>query len=233
MGAMQVQSWKALVNTTRNTVTCTEGVSACEVGKQPKDFLENIFFFRLCIYTEQIALVDFLEREPLFPFDKQILILNQVTTKYSDGSFHLVPALGNTWSHASTIGSFCIRMEMNAMHTFTSHLLSDQHLHHILRQLKKSGNWLQAPKIKNTFDTSDPAYNSQQPFFCYFVPIHVNILNTGNLCSTPIFVWREPAFLLDLFLDPMILPNPNTTSKNYPPSLLQQFQALLLKVLVK
>ncbi|KAF7139556.1 hypothetical protein RHSIM_Rhsim07G0028900 [Rhododendron simsii] len=31
-----------------------------------------------------------------------VVLLNQVTTKYSDGSFHLTLALGDSWSHACT-----------------------------------------------------------------------------------------------------------------------------------
>lgn len=35
---------------------------ACQVDKQPKDFLDNIFYFRVCTYTEQIAVINFLEK---------------------------------------------------------------------------------------------------------------------------------------------------------------------------
>lgn len=31
-----------------------------------------------------------------------VVLLNQVTTKYSEGSFHLALALGDSWSHACT-----------------------------------------------------------------------------------------------------------------------------------
>ena len=29
---------------------------------QPKDFLGNIFYFRICSYTEQIAIINYLEK---------------------------------------------------------------------------------------------------------------------------------------------------------------------------
>lgn len=35
---------------------------AGEVDKEPKDFLENIFYFRICTYTEQIAVVNYFEK---------------------------------------------------------------------------------------------------------------------------------------------------------------------------
>ncbi|KAL4562810.1 hypothetical protein LXL04_026841 [Taraxacum kok-saghyz] len=115
-----------------------------EVKMQPKDFLENIFYFRVCSYTEQIALINYLDKfitdhkdvkvviidSITFHFRQDfddmalrtrllsgmalklmklaknfgvaVVVLNQVTTKYSDGSFHLALALGDSWSHAST-----------------------------------------------------------------------------------------------------------------------------------
>ncbi|XP_024992828.1 DNA repair protein RAD51 homolog 3 [Cynara cardunculus var. scolymus] len=121
-----------------------KGSQACEVKRQPKDFLENIFYFRVCSYTEQIALVNYLEKfitehkdvkvvivdsvtfhfrqdfddmalrtrllsgmalklmKLARKFSVAVVLLNQVTTKYSDGSFHLALALGDSWSHAST-----------------------------------------------------------------------------------------------------------------------------------
>nr|XP_043622188.1 DNA repair protein RAD51 homolog 3 isoform X2 [Erigeron canadensis] len=121
-----------------------KGSQACEVKMQPKDFLENIFYFRVCSYTEQIALINYLEKfitehkdvkvviidsitfhfrqdfddmalrtrvlggmalklmKLATKFGVAIVLLNQVTTKYSDGSFHLALALGDSWSHAST-----------------------------------------------------------------------------------------------------------------------------------
>ncbi|KAF5953036.1 hypothetical protein HYC85_010980 [Camellia sinensis] len=132
---------------------------ACQVQMQPKDFLNNILYFRICSYTEQIAVINYLEKfilehkdvkvviidsvtfhfrqdfedmalrtrllsgialklmklskkyslavcctlfNPFSPPSKQVVLLNQVTTKYSDGSFHLTLALGDSWSHACT-----------------------------------------------------------------------------------------------------------------------------------
>ena len=35
---------------------------ACQVNKQPTDFLDNIFYFRICTYTEQIAVVNYMDK---------------------------------------------------------------------------------------------------------------------------------------------------------------------------
>ncbi|XAR63181.1 ATP diphosphatase [Bertholletia excelsa] len=110
----------------------------------PKDFLDNIFYFRVCSYTEQIAVINYLEKfisehkdvklvivdsitfhfrqdfddmalrtrlltgmalklmKVAKTFSLAVVLLNQVTTKCSDGSFHLTLALGDSWSHACT-----------------------------------------------------------------------------------------------------------------------------------
>lgn len=40
-----------------------KGLQACEaIMMQPRDFLENIFYFRVCSYTEQIALINYLDK---------------------------------------------------------------------------------------------------------------------------------------------------------------------------
>ncbi|XP_010544643.1 PREDICTED: DNA repair protein RAD51 homolog 3 [Tarenaya hassleriana] len=117
---------------------------ASQVQMQPKDILENIFYFRVCSYTEQIALVNHLEKfisenkdvkvvivdsitfhfrqdfEDLVQrtrvlsemalkfmklaktFSLAVVLLNQVTTKYTEGSFQLALALGDSWSHSCT-----------------------------------------------------------------------------------------------------------------------------------
>ncbi|XP_059651566.1 DNA repair protein RAD51 homolog 3 [Cornus florida] len=119
-------------------------VQACQVKMQPKDFLENIFYFRICSYTEQIALINYLEKfisehkdvkvviidsvafhfrqdfedmalrtrllsgmalklmKLAKKFSVAVVLLNQVTTKYSEGSFNLTLALGDSWSHTCT-----------------------------------------------------------------------------------------------------------------------------------
>ncbi|KAM7508763.1 hypothetical protein LguiA_019216 [Lonicera macranthoides] len=111
---------------------------------QSKDFLGNIFYFRICSYTEQIAIINYLEKfisehkdvkvviidsitfhfrqdfddmalrtrllsgmalklmKVAKTFSLAVVLLNQVTTKYSEGSFHLTLALGDSWSHACT-----------------------------------------------------------------------------------------------------------------------------------
>lgn len=34
----------------------------CQVKTQPKDILENIFYFRICSYTEQSAVINYLDK---------------------------------------------------------------------------------------------------------------------------------------------------------------------------
>ncbi|KAK2650573.1 hypothetical protein Ddye_018062 [Dipteronia dyeriana] len=119
-------------------------VQACQVKIQPKDILENIFYFRICSYTEQIALINYLEKfisehkdvklvmvdsitfhfrqdfddmalrtrvlggislklmKLAKEFSLAVVLLNQVTTKYTEGSFQLTLALGDSWSHSCT-----------------------------------------------------------------------------------------------------------------------------------
>ncbi|KAG8391649.1 hypothetical protein BUALT_Bualt01G0209300 [Buddleja alternifolia] len=111
---------------------------------EPKAFLDNIFYFRICTYTEQIAVINYLEKfvfehkdvkiviidsisfhfrqdfedmalrtrllsgmalklmKLAKKFNLAVVLLNQVTTKYNEGSFQLTLALGDSWSHAST-----------------------------------------------------------------------------------------------------------------------------------
>ncbi|XP_031487561.1 DNA repair protein RAD51 homolog 3 isoform X2 [Nymphaea colorata] len=107
-------------------------------------FLENIFCFRVCSYTEQIAVVNNLDNfiasqdniriviidSITFHFRQHfedlalrtrvlssmvlklmkvakkyklaVVLLNQVTSKFANGTFHLTLALGESWSHACT-----------------------------------------------------------------------------------------------------------------------------------
>ena len=39
-----------------------KGNRSCQVKVQPNDILENIFYFRICSYTEQIALINYLDK---------------------------------------------------------------------------------------------------------------------------------------------------------------------------
>ncbi|XP_059318255.1 DNA repair protein RAD51 homolog 3 isoform X2 [Lycium ferocissimum] len=75
-------------------------LQGCQINMQPKDFLENIFYFRVCSYTEQIAVVNYLEK--FISEHKDVVLLNQVTTKYTEGQYQLTLALGDSWSHACT-----------------------------------------------------------------------------------------------------------------------------------
>ncbi|XP_039027343.1 DNA repair protein RAD51 homolog 3 isoform X2 [Hibiscus syriacus] len=116
----------------------------CKNKLQPKDILENIFYFRICSYTEQIALINYLDKfiyehkdvkvvvvdSVTFHFRQDfddmalrtrvlsglalklmnlakkfslaVVLLNQVTTKHTEGSFQLALALGDSWSHSCT-----------------------------------------------------------------------------------------------------------------------------------
>ncbi|XP_004133923.1 DNA repair protein RAD51 homolog 3 isoform X1 [Cucumis sativus] len=115
-----------------------------QIQIEPKDILENIFYFRVCSYTEQIALINYLDKfitehkdvkvvivdsvtfhfrqnfddlalrtrllsEMALKFMKlakkfslAVVLFNQVTTKFAEGSFQLTLALGDSWSHSCT-----------------------------------------------------------------------------------------------------------------------------------
>ncbi|CAH9102341.1 unnamed protein product [Cuscuta epithymum] len=117
---------------------------APQIKMQSKDFLDNIFCFRVCSYTEQIAVINYLDKfvsehkdvklvvidSITFHFRQDfvdmalrtrllsglalklmklakkwslaVVLLNQVTTKCSEGSYRLTLALGDSWSHACT-----------------------------------------------------------------------------------------------------------------------------------
>ncbi|XP_061961334.1 DNA repair protein RAD51 homolog 3 isoform X3 [Populus nigra] len=117
---------------------------ACQGEIQGKDVLQNIYFFRICSYTEQIALINYLEEfisdhkdvkivvidSVAFHFRQgfedlalrtrilgemalklvklakmcnlAVVLLNQVTTKYMEGSFQLSFSLGDRWSRCCT-----------------------------------------------------------------------------------------------------------------------------------
>ncbi|MQL82204.1 hypothetical protein Taro_014680 [Colocasia esculenta] len=119
---------------------------ACQEKMQLNNFLSNIFYFRICSYTEQIAVINYLEKfleeqknvkiiiidSITFHFRQDfddlalrtrvlsgislklmklakkyclsvsVLLFNQVTTKFTEGSFQLTLALGDSWSHACT-----------------------------------------------------------------------------------------------------------------------------------
>ncbi|XP_062156428.1 DNA repair protein RAD51 homolog 3 isoform X2 [Alnus glutinosa] len=117
---------------------------ACQLKMHPNNILENIFYFRVCSYTEQIALTNYLEKfisehkdvkivivdsvtfhfrqdfddmalrtrlltgmalklmKLAKAFSVAVVLLNQVTNKYTEGSFQLTLALGDSWSHSCT-----------------------------------------------------------------------------------------------------------------------------------
>ncbi|KAG8044936.1 hypothetical protein GUJ93_ZPchr0008g11606 [Zizania palustris] len=111
---------------------------------KPESFLADIYYFRICSYTEQIAVINYLEKflgehkdvriviidSVTFHFRQDfddmalrtrvlsglslklmklaktynlaVVLLNQVTTKFTEGSFQLTLALGDSWSHSCT-----------------------------------------------------------------------------------------------------------------------------------
>ncbi|XP_011628330.1 DNA repair protein RAD51 homolog 3 isoform X2 [Amborella trichopoda] len=122
----------------------TDDVGVCQENLHVNAILANIFYFRICSYTEQIAVVNYLEKfisaqkdvkiiiidsvtfhfrqdfddlalrtrvlsalaqkmmKLAKKFNLAVVLLNQVTTKCTDGSFQLTLALGESWSHACT-----------------------------------------------------------------------------------------------------------------------------------
>ncbi|XP_065859386.1 DNA repair protein RAD51 homolog 3 isoform X3 [Euphorbia lathyris] len=121
-----------------------KGMQTCQAAMQSKDILGNIYYFRVCSYTEQIALINYLDKfisehkdvkvviidSITFHFRQDfddmslrtrvlsgmalklmkiatnfrlaVVLLNQVTTKLTEGSFQLGLALGDSWSHSCT-----------------------------------------------------------------------------------------------------------------------------------
>ncbi|KAK3164608.1 hypothetical protein QOZ80_1AG0021800 [Eleusine coracana subsp. coracana] len=123
----------------------SHGKTSSDQGKlQPEHFLAGIYYFRICSYTEQIAVINYLEKflgehndvriviidSVTFHFRQDfddlalrtrvlsglslklmklskaynlaVVLLNQVTTKFTEGSFQLTLALGDSWSHSCT-----------------------------------------------------------------------------------------------------------------------------------
>ncbi|KAM1048563.1 hypothetical protein ACFX1X_027992 [Malus domestica] len=54
----------------------------CQVEIQPTDILDNIFYFRVCTYTEQIALINYLDKFILEHKDVKIVIVDSVTLHF-------------------------------------------------------------------------------------------------------------------------------------------------------
>lgn len=50
------------VEMSRSYASSHNGLPSGQVLMQPEDFLENIIYFRVCSYTEQIALVNYLDK---------------------------------------------------------------------------------------------------------------------------------------------------------------------------
>ncbi|KAI3791471.1 hypothetical protein L2E82_05241 [Cichorium intybus] len=56
-----------------------KGSHSHEVKIQPKDFLENIFYFRVCSYTERIALINYLDKFIGDHKDVKVVIIDSIT----------------------------------------------------------------------------------------------------------------------------------------------------------
>lgn len=133
-----------ITDTQNNFLHHRKDFQNCQEKMQPNHFLANIFYFRLCSYTEQIAVVNYLEKfladqkdvkiviidsitfhfrqdfddlalrtrvlgglslklmKLAKKFSLAVVLLNQVTTKFTEGSFQLTLALGDSWSHSCT-----------------------------------------------------------------------------------------------------------------------------------
>ncbi|PKA57992.1 DNA repair protein RAD51 like 3 [Apostasia shenzhenica] len=131
-------------DTLANCVFHRKDFEDCQERMHPNSFLANIIYFRICSYTEQIAVINFLDKfleeqknvkiviidSITFHFRQDfedmalrtrvlggmslklmklakkfclaVVLLNQVTTKCTEGTFQLTLALGDTWSHACT-----------------------------------------------------------------------------------------------------------------------------------
>ncbi|XP_048335401.1 DNA repair protein RAD51 homolog 3 isoform X2 [Ziziphus jujuba] len=114
-----------------------KGNRACQVRIQPNDILENIFYFRICSYTEQIALINYLDRFISEHKDVKIVIVDSVTfhfrqdfddlalrTRLLGGMALKLMNLARNYSLAVIAGHilaqivlFYIGMAMNDMHT--------------------------------------------------------------------------------------------------------------------
>uniref|UniRef100_A0A0D3EQF6 DNA repair protein RAD51 homolog 3 n=1 Tax=Oryza barthii TaxID=65489 RepID=A0A0D3EQF6_9ORYZ len=123
---------------------CHDKAPAGQEKLKPESFLADIYYFRICSYTEQIAVINYLEKflgehkdvriviidSVTFHFRQDfddmalrtrvlsglslklmklskaynlaVVLLNQVTTKFTEGSFQLTLALGDSWSHSCT-----------------------------------------------------------------------------------------------------------------------------------
>ncbi|KHF98827.1 DNA repair RAD51 -like protein [Gossypium arboreum] len=51
----------------------------CKIKMQPQDILENIFYFRICSYTEQIALINYLDKFLSEHKDVKVIVVDSVT----------------------------------------------------------------------------------------------------------------------------------------------------------
>lgn len=57
-------------------------LQACQLNMQPKDFLENIFYFRVCSYTEQIAVVNYLDKFISEHKDVKVVTIDSITIPF-------------------------------------------------------------------------------------------------------------------------------------------------------
>lgn len=135
---------EACIQDTLDNFVHHKGFQVCQEQMQPNIFLANIFYFRVCSYTEQVAVINYLEKfitgqrdvkiviidsvtfhfrqdfddlalrtrvlsemalklmKLAKKFSVAVVLLNQATTKFTEGSSHFTLALGESWSHACT-----------------------------------------------------------------------------------------------------------------------------------
>ena len=66
---------------------------ACEIRMHPKDILENIFYFRVCSFTEQIALINYLDKFISEHKDVGIVVICRVLSFFVEAIY----VLGLVW----------------------------------------------------------------------------------------------------------------------------------------
>ncbi|KAH9733107.1 DNA repair protein RAD51 [Citrus sinensis] len=57
----------------------------CQVKTQPKDILENIFYFRICSYTEQSAVINYLDKFVSEHKDVKVVIIDSIAFHFRHG----------------------------------------------------------------------------------------------------------------------------------------------------
>ncbi|XP_050386473.1 DNA repair protein RAD51 homolog 3 [Argentina anserina] len=69
----------SVVNMSRGSGILRKESQACQVQIHPTDILENIYYFRICTYTEQIAVINYLDQFISEHKDVKIVIIDSIT----------------------------------------------------------------------------------------------------------------------------------------------------------